>query len=376
MARRARDAPKVELHVHLDGSFAFQTMYDAAKKFRDQLPEERVCPWEDPETKTNPVVRPRSELGDAATLDQFKEMVTCKAEMGLYPLLQVFYRYLPVVMGRNELLEELAYRFCEAQKESNVIYSEVRYSPHEFMEEQFKAEPPSGMARDIVVAVSKGLDRGMKDFGIIVKQILCCINFCPQWSKDTVDTALASRDLGVVGVDLASGEHHFDIEGIHAAHKAAMEAAHVGGMPITIHAGEDGPAKNVKTAVEVYHAVRIGHGYNLLKDADLYQELKDKIHLECCPTSSLLTKAVSSADSWTTHPVRRFLEDGASVGLNTDDPRVFDITFNSEMDLAQDSIGLSLDQICKCTVNAIEAAFCASEMKASLRQQVEAWYSG
>jgi len=140
----------------------------------------------------------------------------------------------------------------------------VRYSPHEFFEEQHKEHPPEGMAKAVVEAISRGLARGQKSFGIAVRQILCCINFCPHWSMDAVKTALDCHELGVLGIDIASGEHHFDVDNLHAGHKAALDLAHKEGLPITVHAGEDGPAANCQKAIEVYHARRIGHGYHLL----------------------------------------------------------------------------------------------------------------
>eukprot|EP00419_Tripos_fusus_P027319 CAMPEP_0172725658 /NCGR_PEP_ID=MMETSP1074-20121228/88908_1 /TAXON_ID=2916 /ORGANISM="Ceratium fusus, Strain PA161109" /LENGTH=487 /DNA_ID=CAMNT_0013552489 /DNA_START=50 /DNA_END=1509 /DNA_ORIENTATION=+ len=370
---QARGCPKVELHVHLDGSFDYATMFKAALKFRDQLPEERICPWTDPDSGENPVVRPRTELGDQTTLGDYKKMVTTKAEAGLYPLLAIFYRFLPVVAGRNELLEELAFRFCEFQKRNNVIYTEVRYSPHEFFEEQHKKDPPAGMAKAVVEAISRGLARGQKSFGIAVRQILCCINFCPHWSMDTVKTALACRQLGVVGIDIASGEHHFDTDDLHAGHKAALDVAHREGLPITVHAGEDGPAANVQKAVEVYHARRIGHGYHLLQDQDLYAKLKEAgIHLECCPTSSLLTRAVAKDAGWHEHPIAKFVKDSMSISINTDDPMLFNVDLNHEFSIVAGKIGLSIDDITACVGNAIDAAFCDDELKDILRAQVAA----
>ena len=75
------------------------------------------------------MVYPRSELGDCTNVDEYKRMATSNAALGLYPLLAVFYRYLPVVAGRHELLEELAYCFVRSQANNHVIYSEVR-APH------------------------------------------------------------------------------------------------------------------------------------------------------------------------------------------------------------------------------------------------------
>jgi adenosine deaminase len=371
----ARAAPKVELHVHLDGTLDYQTMFEAAQRVRGDLPSERVCPWEDPISKQKSIVRPKSELGECKNLTDFKKMVTAKA-MGLYPILEVFYRYLPVVQGRNALLEEVAYQFCEFQRRSNVIYTEVRYSPHEFFSEEHKENPPEGMAKAVVESISKGLARGQQACGITVKQILCCINFSPQWSMDTVKTAAACKDLGVVGVDIASGEHHFDIDALHQAHKAAMDIAHKEGLPITVHAGEDGGAANCTKAVDVYHAKRLGHGYHLLDDAAAYKRLKDLgIHLECCPTSSVWTKAVSGSQDWDKHPICSFVRDGMNIGLNTDDPLVFDIDLNTEIDMAVARMGLSLEDIRTCTNNSINAAFCDEALKTDIRKQVDAWYA-
>lgn len=128
-------------------------------------------------------------------------------------------------------------------------------------------------------------------------------------------------------------------------------------------------------AVDIYHARRLGHGYHLLDDPAAYKRLKELgIHLECCPTSSMLTKAVSGQEGWVKHPICTFLKDGMSVSLNTDDPMVFDIDLRGEMDIAVAKMGLSLDNIRTCTINAINAAFCDETEKAGIRKQVEAWF--
>lgn len=308
-------------------------------------------------------------------------MVTAEAEVGLVPVLVVFYRYLPVIAGRLELLEELAFKFVQFQAESHVVYTEVRYSPHEFFLEEHKAEPPLGMALKIVEAVTRGLRRGEKEFNVVVRQVLCCICFCPQWSMDVVRTAAAARDagLGVVGVDLASGEAHFqDLSGpLHVGHKEALDWAKDNGLPITVHAGEDGPPEHVRIAVDVYHAKRIGHGYHLLDDSELYDRLRSEgLHLECCPTSSLLTKAfvASDAEGWGAHPIARFVRDGMSISLSTDDPRVFDICHSSEVTLAIEKIGLTPEQIRHCTEQGLQHAFCDEPTRQTVHERISKWY--
>merc|ERR1740121_3069036 len=277
-------------------------------------------------------------------------------------MLSVFYRYLPLVAGRLELLEELAFKFVGFQAASNVVYTEVRYSPHEFFLEEHKAAPPIGMSRQFVDAVSRGLQRGQEEHGVVVRQILCCICFCPQWSMDVVKTAAEARDagLGVVGADLASGEAHFeDTTGpLFLGHKAALDWAKDNGLPITVHAGEDGPAEHVRLAVDEYHAQRIGHGYHLLEDEELYARLcgGGLIHLECCPTSSMLTKnCTGDDDGWRSHAICKFVRDGVSMSLSSDDPRVFDICHRDEITLAQEKMGLSKEELRRCTEQGLAA---------------------
>merc|ERR1740121_685206 len=295
-------------------------------------------------------------------------------------MLSVFYRYLPLVAGRLELLEELAFKFVGFQAASNVVYTEVRYSPHEFFLEEHKAAPPIGMSRQFVDAVSRGLQRGQEEHGVVVRQILCCICFCPQWSMDVVKTAAEARDagLGVVGVDLASGETHFEDKTgpLYQGHKAALDWAKEHKLPITVHAGEDGPAKNVRMAVDDYHAQRIGHGYHLLEDPELYARLRDggKIHLECCPTSSLLTKNCTGDDAgWKSHAIAQFARDGMNMSISSDDPTVCRITHRSEIQLAREKIGLSPEDLRRCRDRALKAAFCDDDTREAVRARIAAW---
>lgn len=114
----------------------------------------------------------------------------------------------------------------------------------------------------------------------------------------------------------------------------------------------------------------------MLQDPALYASLKEQgIHLECCPTSSLLTKAVSASDGWSKHPIRTFVQDGMSIGINTDDPKVFDIDLCGEMEIAVARIGLTLKEIYACTINSINAAFCDEITKADLRAKVDMFFN-
>lgn len=144
---------------------------------------------------------------------------------------------------------------------------------------------------------------------------------------------------GVVGIDLAGDEPVWQGPAMEG-HVIAYEEAKRLNIHRTVHAGEGGPAANVKIALDTLHAERIGHGYHVIQDAELYQRIvKEKIHLEVCPTSSILTGAVKPC--FKTHPLRRFVEDGVNFSINSDDPLVCQTRVDLEQGVAFDKIGLS-----------------------------------
>ena len=124
--------------------------------------------------------------------------------------------------------------------------------------------------------------------------ILCCICGLDQFSEDIPRLCVKYRDQGVVGIDVAAG----DGEGLNPEDpdmfnsttiKVFTDAKELG-INRTVHAGEDGPAKCVEQVLSKLFAQRIGHGYRFLEDEELYAKcLKDRVHFETCPTSSILT---------------------------------------------------------------------------------------
>ena len=113
----------------------------------------------------------------------------------LWEFLSPFFFFLPIVSvglaHDPKLIEEIAYAFCKRQKESNVIYSEARYSPHLMLPDNGgKSMTPEERMKQlihVVDMVQQGFKRGQKDFGVHVNQILCCICFNPEWSPEVYE---------------------------------------------------------------------------------------------------------------------------------------------------------------------------------------------
>lgn len=129
---------------------------------------------------------------------------------------------------------------------------------------------------------------------------------------------------------------------------AAFQEAYKRGIHRTVHAGESGGPKEVLRAIEDMHAERIGHGYRVMRDEQMYIEnfvTQKCVHLEACPYSSVMTGAVPL--DWENHPIARWAKDDVNFSVSRDDPTCFDNTMMSELTLVHKQIGLDVHQLWK-----------------------------
>jgi adenosine deaminase len=331
-----RSVPKVELHVHLDGTFEPQNLWDHLVDHPELIhcfPVDKQLPWTKPEEPPLPL---REMIRKCETPLDYRRLCTCRRRYENFRLKEVlpdseksppgtledmltcFEFFFPLVFDNIPLIESLAHDFVERQYEQNVIYTEVRYSPHLLAKDPFKA----------LEAVTRGLRRGCQKFGVDVNQIMCAINFSPDWSQDIVHMADKFRSdfpCAVVGIDIAAGEDHFSPESsLWHGHFGMCQRAKELGINITLHAGETPEsAENVRKAILEYGATRVGHGYRITKHPEIVDIVKsNNTHLEVCPTSSVETGGWKKTE-WTKHPGSFFRDNGISISLNSDDPAVF-----------------------------------------------------
>ena len=173
----------------------------------DSLPHEEILPWD------QTTLMLRSAVEACETLEEFKDLCTCRGKRSLHSMLTCFAVFTPIVRGDLDLIETLAFDFAKRQASQNVVYSEVRYSPHVLAEGSTLGGTESCFPGPVVDAVTRGLRRGEKEYGIIINQILCCIAWRPDWAREIVDLAHERKNntpCAVVGIDIAAGEEHFD----------------------------------------------------------------------------------------------------------------------------------------------------------------------
>jgi adenosine deaminase len=152
-------------------------------------------------------------------------------------------------------------------------------------------------------------------------------------------------------MDLAGNEADFKSEPFYALFREAKQA----GLHITVHAGEWGPAVNVREAIEQLGAERIGHGVRVLEDSQATALARERgTAFEVCVTSNYQSGVVPELDR---HPLVKMLEEGLNVTINTDDPSVSRITLSNEYQVVCDNLGVPMEKLKQRILAAGQAAF-------------------
>ncbi len=331
---KLKSLPKVDLHLHLDGALRVETIYDLAKKANYKLPTDDV-----------------NELANYVKVPK-----DCRS---LGDFLKAFETFYPLLMS-PDAMERAAYEVSEDCYKDNVRYCEIRFAPVLQAKGDYSME-------EILDGVLKGLARAHNEFNIINPLILCCYRSeSAETSIETVNLALKYRDRGIVAIDLAGDEEHYPA----SIHKEAFNIAKENNLPVTVHAGEAGKASNIREAIEVLGAKRIGHGIRVVDDKELYEYAKDKqIPFEMCLTSNVQTTV---AKDYETHPFKKCFNDGLKVTINTDDPGVSSITLTDEYALLNKYYGFGWKEILKVLFNGIDSSFTTEARKKKIKEEYTA----
>lgn len=214
---------------------------------------------------------------------------------------------------------------------------------------------------EVVNLVNQGLQDGERDFRIKARSILCCMRHMPSWSPEVVELCKKYQNNSVVAIDLAGDE----LLMASSDHKAAYEEAERCGIHRTVHAGEAGPATMIKEAVYLLKAERIGHGYHVLEDPELYRELlRTRMHFEVCPWSSYLTGAC--LPDFRKHPVVQFKKDQANYSINTDDPLIFNSNIDKDYGIVKEYMDFTEEDFKRVNINAAQSSFLPEKEKQEL----------
>lgn len=326
--------PKVELHRHLEGSLRLSTMLDIATKHGVTVPVSML--------NLSGLVQIQDQ--DPMTFSNFLEK---------FKTLRLFYRS-PDVIHRvtREAVEDAA--------KDNVRYLELRFTPVALS----RAE--GFPLHDVMDWVMTSAQEAAKAYGIKVG-LIASVNRheSPELAEQVAWLAVEHQKRGLFGLDLAGNEAEFKSTPFRDIFKEAKQS----GLHITIHAGEWGPAENVRDAIENLGAERIGHGVRVLEDEAVAGLAKERgTVFEVCVTSNFQSGVVNVLEN---HPLPRMIESGLKVTVNTDDPSVSRITLSNEFQIALEKLNVSMDVLKKSVILAAEASFLPDAEKTELVQNLK-----
>lgn len=322
-----RRIPKAELHCHLDGSLRPATLAELAGEYGVKLPDS------DPDA-----VRAYMRVDHAHNLEEYLQ----RFEVTL------------AVLQTSEALERTAYELAVDAAADGVLYLEVRYAPI--------LNVRNGLTLGAAIeAPLRGLARAERELGIISRTIVCALRtLAPAVSLQMAQLGAEYRSQGVVGFDLAGAERGYPA----GDHEAAFQHAIAHDLACTCHAGEGWGPDSVRQAVHTCGAKRLGHATRLIEDAALTAEVARRgVALEICLTSNLQTHA---AESYATHPLRHYFDQGLSVVLNTDNRLMSDVTLVDEYRHAAEHLGFTAEELCRIALMGFEHAFLEPNEKATL----------
>lgn len=334
-----KQLPKIELHVHLDGSVLPKTLIQLAKAQHKSLPV----------------------YEEQALLSYMQVEEDCKS---LNEYLSTFDFVLPFLQTK-EALKTVAYELVAQCAQYEVKYVEVRFAPHLHTNEGLTIN-------EIYEAVIEGLQQGEQQFNIVARCIgIILRGHDKQKQMETIEVASQYLGKGLVAVDLAGAEALYPPELYIEPFNKAKQL----NIPITIHAGEAGGANNIKTSVQALHASRIGHGVRLEEDVNIFNDInKLQIPLEFCPISNIQTKAVLS---WEHYPLKQYLQQGINITVNTDNLTVSNTNLTKELAILVEKFNLTFEQLAVLQLNAVNSIFLEEEKKLHFQQlfknELEVW---
>lgn len=305
MNEKIKNMPKVELHLHLDGSIPLEFVY------------ELLCP--------------------SLTKTQIKEkMIVSKKCHSLTEYLEKF--NLPIsLMQSKEFLEKVTYELGKKLQKENVIYAEIRFAPFFHTKEGLTLD-------EVVMAVLKGI----KKSPIKMNLILCCMRGYPLVDNlKVLNLCQKYKDQGVVAFDLAGDESKYPTY----LYQELFEKGRSLHLNYTIHAGESSGIGSIQDAIS-FHTKRIGHGVQIQSYYPLL--IENKITLEMCPTSNIQIGVISNIKKY---PLYSLYKQGVKVTINTDNRTVSNTSLIAEYELLQKYFPLTLEDFKKMNIYAIESSF-------------------
>ena len=320
--------PKIELHIHLEGSIPSELLYEFARRAND------------------PGINTMEDIYKKLDYNNFSDFVEV-------------WKWKNTLIQNPDDLEKIAYYALRKLHSMNVKYAELFYSPGDFAYKGWTLE-------EITESWIKGKERAYKDFNVKSELIMDLVrDFGPENGMNWLDEVTPYLGKGVIGIGLGGSEYMFPPKPYELIYREAKER----GFRLVAHAGETAGADCIKETIEYLSAERIGHGTRLYEDPQLLELIiNKKIPLEISLLSNIKLGVCESVEK---HPVKQYFNEGVLVTINSDDPGMFNTSINDEYMALIRKLNFSLHDIRTITMNSITASFMSPDDKKLMEDMFE-----
>ncbi|MFA0311296.1 adenosine deaminase [Vibrio splendidus] len=322
-----KNLPKVELHLHIEGTLEPELMFQLARRNNVSIP------FENPD-----------QVRDAY---QFHN---------LQSFLDIYYQGANVLIHEQDFYD-LTWAYLLKCQQDNVLHTEIFFDPQTHTER--------GIAFEVIIGgMTQALNQAAQELGISSQLIMCFLRHLDEDSAfETLKQALPYKDK-IIAVGLDSSERGNPPEKFKHVFQEAINQ----GFLTVAHAGEEGPAQNISDALSLLGITRIDHGVRCVEDEDLMEQLIAKrTPLTVCPLSNTKLKVF---DTMQEHNIVELLRKGVCVTINSDDPAYFGGYMNDNFLAVANAHPLTKNELAQFSINAIEASFVSPHTKEDLMTQV------
>ncbi|MDX1737352.1 MAG: adenosine deaminase [Alphaproteobacteria bacterium] len=320
--------PKAELHLHIEGSFEPELMFEIAKRNNVSLPYKSV-----------------------------EEIRAAYQFSNLQDFLDIYYQGMSVLLHSQDFYD-LTMAYLKRVHQDNVKHVEIFFDPQGHTER--------GVSFDAVVTgIHAALEDAREDMGISYKLIMSYLRHLSEESafKTWEEAHHHLKLIDGVGLDSSEMGHP------PSKFKNIFAKAREEGLKLVAHAGEEGPPAYVYEALDILKVDRVDHGNRALEDSDLVHRLaREHMTLTVCPLSNLKLCVV---DDMKDHPLRDMLEKGLNATINSDDPSYFGGYMNENFEAVDRALGLSVEEAVQLARNSITGSFADETRQKELLEEIE-----
>lgn len=328
LERLIRHLPKAELHVHIEGTLEPELLFEMAR--RNQIPLRFAT------------------VGELRRAYHFQN---------LQSFLDIYYEGARVLLHEQDFFD-LTWAYLERAAQQNVRHVEIFFDP--------QTHTDRGVAFETVVTgIHRALGEAVPTFRISSKLIMCFLrHLSAESAMQTLEASLPFKDW-MVAVGLDSSELGHPPEKFVEVFKRARAL----GFLTVAHAGEEGPPDYIWQALDLLKVSRIDHGVRCLEDPGLVQKLAgEKVPLTVCPLSNVKLGVFKSLED---HNLKKLLDLGLCVTVNSDDPAYFGGYLTENLVASHKALGLTRGDLYTLARNAFEASFLKAEAKHRLIDELD-----